>query len=139
MQRQLKTRYSEIGARYQYSFLELEGGHVFARDSFSQDNQAISQASWKVGINFNEQWKMHFAQIKNLRKVDDGSLATFVGISYKDDCAELSLSLFKNTYHDRDLQPETGFMVKFSLKNLGSFTPFNAPQYPGSVLCQFKP
>ncbi len=132
--KRFNSRVSEIGAVVGKPIFQLDAAYVHAKKGLNNSEQMISQLSLQVSSKFYDNWQIHAAQIRNLKRYQKGALATFIGIQYEDDCFTSKFQVFKTHYRDRDIKPDTGFLLQFSLKNLGTLTPTSAPQYPRSVL-----
>ncbi|MCX7343502.1 MAG: LPS assembly protein LptD [Proteobacteria bacterium] len=135
----LRLRFNEWGGSIGKPLLRLDASCVYAKKGLNNSNTDVSQANYQLSSAFYENWKVSVAQIRNLddfQKKD--ALASFVGVSYEDDCFSAKFSVYKSNYSDRDIKPDTGFLLQFSLKNLGSFTPISAPTYPGSLLTNLR-
>ena len=138
MRNNMKPRYTEWGASLGKPMLKLDTSYVHARRGLNASSSMISQVNWQLSSEINENWKISVAQIRNMKHFQKGVLASFAGLTYTDDCFESKFSLYRSHYRDRDLKPDMGFFLQFSLKNLGSFTPSSAPTYPGSVLTNLR-
>lgn len=131
-------RYSELGISIGEKALKLDLGHVYLNKTATIKNQSLSQVNWQLSSQVIDNWSLSFAQIKNLNKVSGGnSLASFMLASYKDECFQFDAGIYKTAYRDRDIRPDSGFLLQLAFKNLGSFTPVAAPKYPGSMLTAF--
>ena len=137
-QQTLNARYSEYGTSLGKKILKLDASYVYAQKGLNYSNATISQVSYQLSSAINGNWKLSVSQIRNLRDKRKEALASFAGISFEDDCFTTKLSVYKSNYADRDIKPDTGFFLQFSLKNLGTFTPSSAPIYPGSPLTKFN-
>ena len=133
-----RPRYSELGFRFGDKKLNLDLGYVFLSKRSMATKRDISQLNWKIETEIVESWSLSLAQIRNLQK-GQGSrdLANFISAVYKDECFQLDAGVYKTSYRDRDIHPDSGFLVKLTFKNLGYFSPSVAPQYPGSMLTSF--
>ncbi len=138
IRRTLHPRFSEVGTSLGKPVLKLDASYVYARHGLNNSSSKISQVNCQLSSAINESWKLSVAQIRNLKNFKMGALATFAGIAYEDDCFTTKFSVYKSDYSDRDIKPDTGFLLQFSLKNLGGFTPISAPTYPGSLLTSLR-
>jgi len=138
LRKNMRSRFTECGASFGKPILKLDTSYVHARRGLNGAGAMISQMNWQVSSELNENWKVSVAQIRNLKHFQRGVLASFVGLTYQDDCFESKFSVYRSNYRDRDLKPDMGFFLQFSLKNLGSFTPSSAPTYPGSILTNLR-
>ena len=133
-----RPRYSELGLSIGEKFLKLDLGYVYLNKTATIKKKDLSQMNWQLSSQIFENWSLSFAQIKNLQKNQGGNaLASFILASYKDECFQLNAGVYKTSYNDRDIRPDSGFLLQLVFKNLGSFTPMTAPQYPGSMLTTF--
>ncbi len=131
-------RYAECGASLGKPIFKLDTSYVHAKKGLSGSTSMISQINWQLSSAINENWKVSVAQIRNLKRIQKGVLASFIGVTYEDDCFTSKFSFYRSHYRDRDIRPDTGFLLQFNLKNLGSFTPSSAPTYPGSMLTNLR-
>lgn len=138
LQKSLKSRYSEIGSCLGQEKLSLDVAYTHAKRGLNNSTTMVSQVSWQLSSKFKENWECSVSQIRNLHRFKKGVLATFANISYEDDCFKSRLSLYRSHYQDRDIKPDTGFMLQFSFKNIGTFTPASTTTYPGSILNRIK-
>ncbi len=131
-------RYSELGMCLGEKKLQFDIGHVYLHKVETGQQQAISQMNWQLRTYWADKWCLSFAQIKNLKKVvGAGSLASFLLASYQDECFQLDAGIYKTSYRDRDIRPDSGVLLQLVFRNLGSFAPLTAPKYPGSMLTTF--
>lgn len=138
VQKNMRPRYSETGACFGKPILKLDTSYIHASKGLNGSSSTISQVNWQISSTFAENWKVSVAQIRNTKQFKKGILATFVGLTYEDDCFTTKFSFYRSHYSDRDIKPDSGFLLQFSLKNLGSFTPSSAPTYPGSLLTNIR-
>ena len=138
LQKTLKSRYSEIGSCIGKPKLQLDVAYTHAKRGLNASETMVSQLSWQLSSKLQDNCSLSFSQIRNLKRFKKGILATFAGIKYEDDCFKSSLNLYRSHYSDRDIKPDTGFMLQFNLKNLGTFTPVSTATYPRSILTRFK-
>ncbi|MCX7338151.1 MAG: LPS assembly protein LptD [Alphaproteobacteria bacterium] len=131
-------RYSEMGVSLGDKKLRLDTGYVYLNKEATQKHQSVSQLNWQARGEMTDNWSLSFAQIRNLKHNRGGaSLASFASASYKNDCFRVDFGIYKTGYSDRDIRPDSGFLVQLTFKNLGSFTPSTTTQYPGSMLTHF--
>ncbi len=138
LQKNFKSRYSELGSCIGQPKLQLDMAYTHAKRGLNASGSMVSQVSWQLSSKFKDNWSLSFSQIRNLQRFKKGILATFAGIKYEDDCFKSSLNLYRSHYRDRDIKPDTGFMLQFNLKNLGTFTPVSTATYPGSIMTRLK-
>jgi len=62
-------------------------------------------------------------ETRNLKRHQRGALSHTVSTLYHDECFRMTLSAFKTRSSDRDIRPNSGFIVQFDFKNLGSIDP----------------
>ena len=133
-----QPRYSELGMSLGEKFLKLDVGYVYLNKAATIKKQDLSQMNWQLSSQVFENWSLSFAQIKNLKKGQGGNaLASFILASYKDECFQLDAGVYKTSYRDRDIRPDSGFLLQLVFRNLGAFSPMTAPKYPGSMLTAF--
>ena len=133
-----RPRYSELGFTVGQKAFRLDAGYVFLNKKATVKQQDISQLNFQISSQVVDNWSFSLGQIRNLKHNRGGnSLANFLLATYKDECFQVDAGLYKTSYSDRDIHPDSGFLVQLTFKNLGNFTPYNAPKYPGSSLTAF--
>lgn len=138
LQKKLKSRYNEWGTCIGNPKLQLDTAYTHAKRGLNGSGTMVSQLSWQLSSKITDEWSLSVSQIRNLQRFKKGILATFAGIAYEDDCFKSSLNLYRSHYRDRDIKPDTGFMLQFNLKNLGTFTPVSTATYPGSIMTRLR-
>lgn len=134
----LRPRYNEFGISLGKPKISLDLGYVYTQKTGDTRNKT-SQASMQIASKLDDNWQISVAQIRNLKKQSgNSSLGAFASIIYQDDCFTCKTSIYRNTIRDRDLQPDTGFLLQFVFKNLGNFTPFTTNEYPMSPLTKLR-
>jgi LPS-assembly protein len=135
-----RPRYTEVGFILGKPIFEADVGYAFLNKRASSRNQMISQVFAKFSSKFHDNWSLSAAQIRNMKRSPNDShiLGTFGSLIYQDDCMIVDLGLFNKKYHDRDIKPDKGFLLQFTFKNLGTFSPFSTTRYPGSMLTQIR-
>lgn len=75
----------------------------------------------QVGLRtrFARYWSAYANHRRDL--VAKSSLVTNIGLTYHDECFMIDFTAARRFYDDRDLEPETRFLVTFTLKYLGQF------------------
>jgi LPS-assembly protein len=130
-------RYSELGATVGEPIFKLDVAHVFLNKTATIRNRYVSQLNTHISSQINEKWRVSIGQIRNIKKNNgDAALGNFFAATYEDECITVEAGGYKTGFHDRDIKPDTGFLLRLSFKNLGAFTPTTAPRYPGSMLTQ---
>lgn len=133
-----RPRYSELGFTVGQKAFRLDAGYVYLNKKATVKKQDISQLNFQISSQVVDNWSLSLGQIRNLKHNRGGSsLANFLLATYKDECFQVDAGLYKTSYTDRDIHPDSGFLVRLTFKNLGNFTPYNAPTYPGSSLTSF--
>ena len=134
-----RPRYSELGASVGKKAFHIDIGYVYLNKRATAKQQDVSQVNWQASSQVTDTWSLSFAQIRNLKRNQGGSsLASFFLATYKDECFQIDAGVYKTSYKDRDIHPDSGFLIQLTFKNLGNFTPANAPKYPGSMLSTFQ-
>ncbi len=133
-----KPRYSELGFTVGQKAFRFDAGYVYLNKKATVKQKDISQVNFQISSQVVENWSLSLGQIRNLKHNRGGSsLANFLLATYKDECFQVDAGLYKTSYTDRDIHPDSGFLVRITFKNLGNFAPYNAPTYPGSSLTTF--
>jgi lipopolysaccharide assembly outer membrane protein LptD (OstA) len=116
-----------------------------------QKIKRFSQIHWQFSIPIKRHWNFAYAQVIHLGRasyLDESTqsnminfkrnklLFHYMNISYEDECFKLQAGLYKSGYKSLSQKPDAGFLLKFSLKNLGDFEPIKTSIYKGSSLTQ---
>jgi hypothetical protein len=133
-----RPRYSELGFTIGQKAFRFDAGYVYLNKKATVKQKDIFQVNFQISSQVVDNWSLSLGQIRNLKHNQGGSsLANFLLASYKDECFQVDAGLYKTSYTDRDIHPDSGFLIQITFKNLGNFTPYNAPRYPGSPLTTF--
>jgi LPS-assembly protein len=89
-------------------------------------NQPIRQLNFHITSRLSDHWRVTFSQNQNLVRSQKNSRAHMASLGFDNDCFEASLGIFQTQYRDRDLRPDSGFLLTFSFKNLGTFKPLSS-------------
>jgi LPS-assembly protein len=119
----LRPRISDTSAIFGKKFLIFQLNHTYVNKKSTVNDVGISQATWIVGSNPVEHWSFSLGETRNLKKHQRGALSHTVSALYHDECFRMTLSAFKTRSLDRDIRPNSGFIVQFDFKNLGSIDP----------------
>ncbi len=128
-------RYLENGLLIGPKQFKMSLGHVQLNSYASPSGNAVSQANLHISSQFSTHWNGYVGQIRNLKKRGGGAiLGTFLGMRYDDECFTMDVGIYKSSQYDRDIKPETSFLVRFNFKTLSALTVSSAPEYPTSPL-----
>ena len=129
------VRYSEFGTSIGKPIFKIDAAHVFLNKNATQQNNYISQLNLQVSSKFTETWSLSVGQIRNLKQKNGGtSLATFIAATYEDECFAFNMGVYRSGYHDRDLKPDTSFLLSINFKTLTNLNVLGAPTYQPSPL-----
>ncbi|MDP3372101.1 MAG: LPS assembly protein LptD [Candidatus Paracaedibacteraceae bacterium] len=129
-------RYSELGATLGKPIFKVDGAYVFLNKRATLNSASlISQLNMQVSSEVTENWRVSIGQIRNLKRTSgSASLATYFSATYDDECFTVDLGVYRSGYSDRDVRPETSFLVGISFKTLANLALSPAPKYPASML-----
>lgn len=128
-------RYAENGAMVGGSKFKLELAHVFLNRHATPGERYVSQMNIQISSKISDRWFVSAGQIRNLNQsFDTASLATFISATYDNECFTCDIGMYKTSQYDRDIKPETSFLIRFNFKTLSAFTFSDAPRYPQSPL-----
>lgn len=142
----LRTRVSETSLNVGNTLLSGRIGHVFLSKDATMTGKKSSQIAWGIIANPTDVLTISFNEIRNLAKkkspqeillkVKQSSvLSRNLSITYHDECFKFITSIYRTSYRDRDLKPNSGIQVQLVFKNLGSFA-FNPLSTFGGTLTE---
>lgn len=128
-------RYSEFGTSIGKPIFKIDGAYVFLNKRATRNDSFISQLNMQISSRITDNWGLSVGQIRNLKRASGGaSLATYLSATYDDECFSIDLGVYRSGYRDRDIKPETSFLVTVSFKTLANLSLSPAPKYPTSML-----
>ena len=130
-QKTLNTRVGEVGAGIGPAIARLAVDYVFvSKHAGTTDKRDLNQINVVLSSQIIKHWTIIGMARQNLNKkkrdlnkknIGVGPLQRGVGVVYRDDCFGLGFSVQRQYYKDRDLRPETLYLVTLFLKNVGEF------------------
>ena len=129
-------RYSELGASVGEPIFKIDGAYVFLNKRATLNNTSyISQLNMHVSSQITDTWRLSVGQIRNLKRAtDEASLATYFAATYDDECFSVDLGVYRSGYYDRDIKPDTSFLVSLNFKTLTNLAISPAPKYQANML-----
>jgi LPS-assembly protein len=115
-----RPRISDTSAIFGKKLLVLQLNHTFVNKNSTANGVGISQATWVVGSQPLDHWSFSVGETRNLKRHQRGALSHTLSALYHDECFRMTLSAFKTRSSDRDIRPNSGVVVQFDFKNLGS-------------------
>lgn len=113
-----KVRRNEVNAYGRYGPVSAQLGYAyFASDQFSTFTPREEIVLGSV-VRLDDYWRL-FGQTRrdlyNHRAVNNS-----IGVGYEDECLDISLGYYQSFTRDRDIEPENSFILRLTLKTLGS-------------------
>ena len=129
-------RYSELGASVGKPIFKIDGAYVFLNKRATLNEASyISQLNMYISSQITETWRLSVGQIRNLKRINGGaSLASYVAATYEDECFSVDLGVYRSGYYDRDIRPDTSFLLSFNFKTLTNLAISPAPKYQANML-----
>jgi LPS-assembly protein len=118
--RRARPRISDTSAIFGKKLLILQLNHTFVNKFSTANSVGISQASWVIGSRPFDHWSFSAGETRNLHRHQKGALSHTLSALYHDECFRMTLSGFRTHSSDRDIRPNTGVVVQFDFKNLGT-------------------
>ena len=130
------VRYSELGASIGEPIFKIDGAYIFLNKRATlNESSYISQLNMHISSQFTETWRLSVGQIRNLKRANGGaSLATYLAATYDDECFSVDLGVYRSGCYDRDIRPDTSFLVSFNFKTLTNLAISPAPKYQANML-----
>ncbi|MDF3033921.1 MAG: hypothetical protein K0R76_875 [Alphaproteobacteria bacterium] len=123
---QTRPRISDTSATFGKKLIILQLNHTFVNKYSTTNGIGISQATWVIGSQPLDHWSFSVGETRNLKRHQRGALSHTVSALYHDECFRMTVSAFKTRSSDRDIRPNSGVIVQFDFKNLGSVSPLGA-------------
>lgn len=123
--RHKRPRISDTSAILGKKLLNLQLNHTFVNKRSTTDGIGISQATWALGSQPWDHWRFCVGETRNLKRHQRGSLSRSISTIYHDECFQATITAFRSRSSDRDIRPNSGFIVQFNFKNLGSINPLS--------------
>jgi LPS-assembly protein len=120
-----RPRISDTSAIFGKKLLILQLNHTFVNKNSTLNGVGISQATWVLGSSPLDHWSFSVGETRNLKRNQRGALSHTASALYHDECFRLTLSAFKTRASDRDIRPNSGFILQLDFKNLGSINPLD--------------
>ncbi|MDR0630925.1 MAG: hypothetical protein LBF70_02740, partial [Holosporales bacterium] len=80
----------------------------------------VSQLRISTGIKLTKFWKLTVSKIFNL-KSRTKNLAQGIFANYEDECFSVGLGIHQSKFSDKDIKPNTGFIIVIMFKTLGNY------------------
>ena len=115
----LAARRVSVGASGGPQWLRLSGSYVTLSDQpTSGVPSSVEQMTVSAGYRFAEHWRLSATHQRDLA-ADGGSLLTGFGLSYVDECVDLSVRATRHFTRELDIEDDTSVTVTLRLRNLG--------------------
>lgn len=121
-----RPRISDTSAIFGKKMLTFQLNHTFVNKNSTTNGVGISQATWTIGSQPLDRWSFAVGETRNLKRRQRSVLSHTVSALYHDECFRMTVSAFKTRSSDRDIRPNSGIMLQFDFKNLGSVSPLGA-------------
>jgi LPS-assembly protein len=119
-------RISDTSAIFGKRLLTFQLNHTFVNKNSTIKGVGISQATWIIGSQPLDHWSFSLGETRNLKRHQRGALSHTISALYHDECFRMTISAFKARSSDRDIRPNSGVILQFDFKNLGSISPLGA-------------
>lgn len=123
--KQLRPRISDTSAIFGKKLVIFQLNHTFVNKYSTANGIGISQATWIIGTRPFDHWSFSVGETRNLKRHQRGALSHTLSALYHDECFRMTLSAFKTRSIDRDIRPNSGVILQFDFKNLGSVNPLD--------------
>lgn len=118
-----KPRVTDAGGIIGPAIAKLAVNYVFVDKTSTANHKDFKQIALTLSSQITKYWTLMGQLRENLvtKKDGGGPLTRGVGAVYRDDCFGLGFSVVRQYYKDRDVRPNTNFLVSLFLKNVGDF------------------
>jgi LPS-assembly protein len=132
------TRLTELGGSIGPAIAKLAGDYVFiSRHAGTPNRKDFKQLFLSLSSNFTQYWTVMATMRQNINKKKEGGgpLQRGIGFLYRDDCFGLGLTINRQYYRAKDVQPTTIYLVTFWLKGVGNYGySYNPTAANGAIL-----
>jgi len=129
------VRYAEFGTCVGQPIFKVDGAYVFLNKRATLNDNFISQLNMHVSSQVSETWRLSVGQIRNLKRANGGaSLQTYMAATYEDECFAVNVGIYKSGYYDRDIRPDTSYLLSINFKTLTNLAISPAPTYQANML-----
>ena len=123
--KRIRPRISDTSAIFGKKLIVFQLNHTFVNKHSTTNNAGISQATWVIGSQPFDHWSFSLGETRNLKRHQRAALSHTLSALYHDECFRMTLSAFKTRSVDRDIRPNSGVILQFDFKNLGSVSPLD--------------
>lgn len=122
-EKNFKPRVTDAGGIIGPAIAKLAVNYVFVDKTSTANHKDFKQIALTLSSQITKYWTLMGQLRENLvtKKDGGGPLTRGVGVVYRDDCFGLGFSVVRQYYKDRDVRPNTNFLVSLFLKNVGDF------------------
>lgn len=121
----IRPRISDTSVILGQKLFIVQLNHAFVNKQSTINGVGISQATWVVGSQPFDHWSFSIGETRNLKRHQRGVLSHTLSALYHDECFRMTISAFKTRSYDRDIRPNSGVIVQFDFRNLGSINLLN--------------
>lgn len=120
----LKPHVSEAGGTIGPAIARIAADYVFLDKSATFDHKKINQIALTLSSQVTKYWTLVAKARQNLVNKEEGGgpLMRGIGAIYRDDCFGLGFTVARQYFKDRDVRPNTTFLMTLFLKNVGDFS-----------------
>ena len=129
------VRYSEFGTSVGQPIFKVDGAYVFLNRRATLSSRFVSQVNMRISSQVTDRWNLSVGQIRNLKRREGGSsLETYFAATYDDECFSVDFGVYRSGYYDRDIVPDTSFLLSFNFKTVTNLAISSAPKYQANML-----
>ncbi|MDR0744613.1 MAG: LPS assembly protein LptD [Holosporales bacterium] len=116
-----KIKLLESGMNVEIGKISTGVGYLYDSRINSYRKTSLSQFGLFFGVKMTQYWNLSLSQIINMKKGHGHrNLSRGIFIDYKDECFGLCFGVYTSKYKDKDVSPQTGFMIAILFKNLAN-------------------
>lgn len=133
---QLQSRFIIDRKRYRLNVAEssltlgmhyamVTASHVYYNSQYSTSNTPESLMVWRVESAKYKDFTLGYSEVRNFnsKNSDQSLLSQGINLTHSNECMTTSLSVVRTGFKDRDIRPDTRFLLQLTFKNLGTVTP----------------
>jgi LPS-assembly protein len=116
--RDFKFERNEVGFDLTFDKFSLGTNYFFINEKDGKDDR--QEVSSNISFNVTDNWRISTHATENLNNDNNRGLVTAgTGLEFFNECLKASVEVRRDYIRDRDIEPTTEFMFKFTLQNIG--------------------
>jgi lipopolysaccharide assembly outer membrane protein LptD (OstA) len=118
-----KSKMLETGMSFDIKRMSMGVGYLYESRTNEIRDKPLSQLGLNLGYKVTRFWRVSGSKVFNFKKdIGRRHLSQGVFLDYEDECFSLGFGLYNSKFKDKDIKPNTGFVLTIIFKNLGGIS-----------------